>query len=451
MCNRCAHPRMGVARLWPKSHYTELHAESAGAQEWKREPRTRARQPSEKRPTPDAVTSESRGLRALFLCEGNAETHDSWSGVSRSVVRHLRAEGHTVRVCDADLYGMRRIGVALRTVAWPRRRWWVRHHLHASAFRARSEMCARAIRAAGPGFDVLLQVGATFSPPASCDLPLVLYCDSNAELSRLGAASGHSEGASLTVGELAEVRDREEQVYRRAAMIFTMSERLRRSFIEDFGIAPDKLVTVHCGPNVDALPPAVTEFRRPSPPTILFVGRDFDRKGGALLLEAFAEVRRRVPDARLRFVGGRPARRAAIPEGVECLGYLSRDDVEGSTAMREAYESASVFCIPTRFDPFGTSFVEAMLYGLPCVGPAVWAVPEIIAHEETGLLTPPGDPQALADALVRLLADPVAAARMGVAARARAESHFSWARIAATMSRTLQAVVGADAGLARGA
>lgn len=393
----------------------------------------------------------SRGLRTLFLCEGNAETHDSWSGVSRSVVRHLRAEGHTVRVCDADLYGARRIGVALRTVAWPRRRWWVRHHLHASAFRARSEMCARAIRAAGPGFEVLLQVGATFMPPASCELPLVLYCDSNAELSRLGAASGHSEGASLTVRELAEVRDREEQVYRRAETIFTMSDRLRQSFIEDFGISPDRLITVHCGPNVDALPPPVTAFRRPSPPTILFVGRDFDRKGGALLLEAFADVRRRVPEACLRFVGGRPSRRAVVPPGVEFLGFLSRDSAHGSSGMREAYESASVFCIPTRFDPFGTSFVEAMLYGLPCVGPAVWAVPEIIAHEETGLLTQPGDPGALADALVRLLSDPALAARMGVAARARAERHFSWARIAAKMSRALQDVVGAAPGLARGA
>lgn len=376
--------------------------------------------------------------RVLFVSEGDAETHDSWSGVSRSVVTHLRDADHEVRVADADLYGAARLRVALRTLALPRKRWWVRYHLHASAFRARSEAARRAAAGAGDGADVVLQVGATFAPPRD-DLPLALYCDSNVEMSRLGAATGQSEGAMLTAGELAAVRERELRIYRQAAVIFTMSERVRRSFIEDFGIPPERLITVHCGPNV-AVPAAPAGVTRAAEPTILFVGRDFARKGGPLLLESFALVRRRLPDARLRIVGGRPPGGGAAAPGVEYLGFLGRDSTAGGRAMDAAYRGASVFCIPTRFEPFGTSFVEAMMYGLPCVGPSMWAVPEIIEHGRTGLLVPPGDPEALAEALLQVLTAPELAARMGAAGRIRAEEHFSWTGVTRKMSRALDAV-----------
>lgn len=392
--------------------------------------------------TAPSEAPSSADLRILFVAEGDAETHDSWSGASRSVVSALRALGNTVRVGDADLYGIQRLAVALRTVAWPRKRWWVRYHLHGSAFRARSAACARVVDDLGGDGDVLLQVGATFAPPESCKLPLALYCDSNVELSRLGAATGHSEGSALTAQELASVREREARVYERASVIFTMSEQVRRSFIEDFGIAPDRLITVYCGPNIVVEESASRSGAQdPSTPTILFVGRDFDRKGGSVLVDAFSEVRRAIPGARLRIVTGTEAGSWATAPGVEYLGFLSRDTVAGRMAMDEAYRSATVFCLPTRFEPFGTSFVEAMMYGLPCVGPAVWAVPEIIQSEETGLLVPPEDPGALAEALKRLLADPALCALMGVAGRARAAQHFSWEGAAGKMSRALAGLV----------
>jgi glycosyltransferase involved in cell wall biosynthesis len=384
-------------------------------------------------------------VRIIFVAEGDAETHDSWSGASRSVVAALREHGNTVQVGDADLYGMKRIAIAVRTLAWPRKRWWVRYHLHGSAFRARSAACARVVDELGRDADVLLQVGATFAPPESSDLPLALYCDSNVELSRLGAATGHSEGSALTAKELASVREREARVYERASIIFTMSEQVRRSFIEDFGIAPDRLVTVYCGPNIVVADPTSGRGAQDrTTPTVLFVGRDFGRKGGSVLVDAFSEVRAAIPGARLRIVTGtEPGSWAAAP-GVEYLGFLSRDTVRGREAMDEAYRSATVFCLPTRFEPFGTSFVEAMMYGLPCVGPSVWAVPEIIRHEETGLLVPPEDPGALAEALKRLLDDPALSARMGAAGRARAAEHFSWAGAAGKMSRALAGLVRRD-------
>lgn len=293
--------------------------------------------------------------------------------------------------------------------------------------------------------DVILQVGATFSVPENEPTPVVLFCDSNIELARAAIDTGHSEAAVLSDEERDSIREREARVYRRAALIFTMSDWLRRSFIDDFGIPAERIVTVHCGPNI-AIPDLATtlESRASAPPTILFIGRDFQRKGGPQLLEAFAEVRRCVPDARLRMIGGGQTPGRASPPGVGFLGFLSRDTENGRRLMDEAYRGATVFCIPTRFEPFGTSFVEAMMYGLPCVGPSAWAVPEIIDDGRTGILVPPGDRDALADALVSMLEDRVRAAGMGAAARERAVEQFSWTRLAERMSRGLESAIAAQ-------
>jgi glycosyltransferase involved in cell wall biosynthesis len=379
-------------------------------------------------------------MRILLACEGDAETRDSWSGVSLSLVTHLRAAGHSVRCVDVDVRGATRALLALRTASRSRRRWWVRFHLGPRGFAARSRRFARTLAGLEGTYDVILQVGATFEAPEGTRAPIVLFCDSNIELSRSGIA-GFSEASVLSAGEIAEIRAREARVYARSALLFTMSEMLRRSFMSAFGIRGERLVTVHCGPNLDPDAVPARPDPRTGPPTVLFVGRDPVRKGADLLLSAFASVRARIPDARLLLVG--PPRNGTDQPGVEYTGYLDRDTAAGRAAMEAAYARAGVFCLPTRFDPFGTSFVEAMVHGIPCVGPDAWAVPEIIEHERTGLLVPPGDPRAIADALVRLLQDHGLRARLGAAARARAIERFAWPVLIERMERALGAVIGA--------
>ena len=108
--------------------------------------------------------------------------------------------------------------------------------------------------------------------------------------------------------------------------------------------------------------------------------------------------------------------------------------------MSEAYSSAQVFCLPTRFEPFGVVFLEAMHYELPCVGPRAWAVPEIIEDGVTGLVVAPEDPSALAAALLTLLADPLKSAAFGKAGKIRVHERFTWEhvvrRITAAMTRS---------------
>ncbi len=381
-------------------------------------------------------------MRILIVCEGDAQTHDSWSGVTHSVLTQLREAGHTVQTADVDLYGVARVLQLAQSATISRRRWSSLYHLGPGGFRARSQRFAAFIREHGCDADVILQIGATFAPPAGLDVHVALFCDSNIEMSRRGAA-GFSEASALNAAEIAEVRTREASVYRRASVIFTMSEMVRQSFISDFSLAPEKLVTIGCGPNFDATTIVTAVAPSAAAPTILFVGRDPIRKGADIMLSAFRIVREQIPDARLVMVG--PPQTTPVPEGVDVTGFLDRDTPTGRAAMDAAYTSAQVFCLPTRFDAFGTSFVEAMAYGLPCVGPQAWAVPEIIKHGYTGLMVPPEDPQALAAALVTILGDDALRLRMGRAARERMLSTFAWPVLIARMVDSLRQVVEAGA------
>jgi glycosyltransferase involved in cell wall biosynthesis len=299
----------------------------------------------------------------------------------------------------------------------------VRFRLGATTAALRSAAARRSIVRERGRVDAILQIGATFRPEGREAIPYYLYCDSNIRMAERGIATGFSQAAAITEGERQAVIARERDVYSGAAGIFTISDRLRHSFIEDFGIAPDRVHAVRAGPNFDPteIPGDRALVREP---TILFVGTQFKRKGGDVLLEAFRTVRRSIPAARLIIIG--PRELAIADEGVEMVGHLRQDDPAARQRLLDAYAGAAVYCLPTRYEPFGISYLEAMYFGVPCVGTDTGAVPEMIIDGESGYLVPVDDAAALADRLLALLTNPELAARMGAAGRRRAREVFTW-------------------------
>jgi len=380
-------------------------------------------------------------MRILFLTEGDAQSWDCWSGTSKSLVDQLRASGHTVEARDVDLYGADRVLGAALTFSPNRRRWGTRFHLGTPSFRLRSRNAALHFAAQRGAVDVILQIGATFGLERRGAIPYYLYCDSNIRMAEHGAKSGYSDAVSLSPRELDRVARRELSVYQNASGIFTLSERLRRSFIEDFGIPEHRVHAVHAGPNFDVTGLACERARDDAThtPTILFVGRQFHRKGGDVLVSAFRQVRERLPSARLLIAGPPAPPAGAQDSGIVFLGDLNKNDAAGWAALQNAYRSADVFCLPTRFEPFGIAFIEAMCFGLPCVGTAAWAVPEMVVDGETGFTIPVDDVQALTARLVQLLDNPTLARAMGRAGRQRVEQRFTWERVVDRMTQAMRA------------
>jgi glycosyltransferase involved in cell wall biosynthesis len=216
------------------------------------------------------------------------------------------------------------------------------------------------------------------------------------------------------------------------AAIVTVSEAQRRVYLRATGVAPT-LVETHLN-GID------TDWFRPDPPervtrraelglsadTPLFVTVAALRAGKGLnfLLEAAALVREREPVARFAIVGD-GVERTKLEVLAQARGLGGTVSFLGERSdVRTVLAAADVYVHPSLFEALPTSVLEAMAVGLPVVATAVGGVPEIVAHEQTGLLVPPARADDLAAAMLRLL-DPVPRIAMGSAGRAWVEVHTS--------------------------
>jgi starch synthase len=174
----------------------------------------------------------------------------------------------------------------------------------------------------------------------------------------------------------------------------------------------------------------------PGRPYVLFVGRVTRQKGLPVLLRAAAGLD---PAAQLVLCAGQAdtAELAAEVDGLVARLTETRTGVRmisGMLAKPEVIQllsHARVFACPSVYEPLGIVNLEAMACGTAVAASRVGGIPEVVADGETGLLVPPDDPSALADALNTLLADPGLAAAMGEAGRRRAVAEFGWPAIAA--------------------
>ena len=195
---------------------------------------------------------------------------------------------------------------------------------------------------------------------------------------------------------------------RRAAALQVWTNWARRSLRDDYGVPAERIHVLPPGLDTSFWTPAELEAPRPVPRT-LFVGGDFQRKGGDLLLDVYRQrFRGRIE---LHLV----TRRGIIAQepGVEVHRGLRPND--GS--LRRLYRRSDVLVIPTRADCFSMAGLEAMACGLPVITCPVGGVAELLTDGREGFFVPTDDERALGDALEALVSDPARRRRMGAAAR----------------------------------
>jgi glycogen synthase len=221
-----------------------------------------------------------------------------------------------------------------------------------------------------------------------------------------------------------------------ADRVIAVSTQSKGEILAQFDIPPERVAVIHNG-----IDPTVW---RPSPATatrrgygiegdyILFVGRASRQKGMVHLLEAMKYVDPGVRPVCCAGAADTPEIEqeiaAKVKETSQCLWIKTWLREE---QYIELYSHCTVFACPSVYEPFGIINLEAMACERPVVASAVGGIPEVVVPERTGLLVPPADPRALADALNRLLRDPALGRVMGLASRRRVEEHFSWTSIAA--------------------
>lgn len=229
-----------------------------------------------------------------------------------------------------------------------------------------------------------------------------------------------------TLYRLCGVADRLHALHR-ATLAYVFSDWARTANLR-WGADPEKLRVLYPG------------FADPGPrPTIdrdtftfLFVGRDFERKGGFELLEAMRVLSRDHPHVRLLLAGSDPSehnpvrswvsdsrrkRGLALAVDLERNGFLERRPWTHHALLADVWRAADAFVMPTHAEGFGFTRVEAMSYGLPVITSTAGPATELVASGHTGMLVEAGDGAGILDAMSSLVEDPQNAGRMGDAGR----------------------------------
>lgn len=215
--------------------------------------------------------------------------------------------------------------------------------------------------------------------------------------------------------------------FHRAKRLVTWSQWAKEGLVQGYQVAPQQVHIIPPGVNVSEWTHPGHREVQVDTLKILFVGGNFDRKGGSHLLEAFRALYQQSPFQ----VAGQPAKielhlvtRDPIPEqpGVTVYHHMQPN----SPALKQLYFDSHIFCLPTFGDCLPMVLSEAGASGLPLVSTRVAAIPEIVLEGENGFLTDPGDTQGLYTALQRLIVDPGLRQSMG-------------ARAAQTVSQTFDA------------
>ena len=287
---------------------------------------------------------------------------------------------------------------------------------------------------------------------AVLNVPFFVYYDSSwdALISANESADAYAALRLITPSTMARRRERQLAVYQRATGVIAMSHWFARSLVEQSGVSPEKVHVVHGGfsagrtlqkghPDSSSLNERARPLRERAAPRsrLLFVGRqyhafDFYRKGGDLVLAALALLRRDYnPQITLTIVGpekwplpGTP------PEGVRFLGALPPDEVAA------LYDRHDLFVMPSRLEPFGVVFVEALSHGLPCIARDAYAMPEIVTPGVSGALITSDDEHELAATIATALADDALYEACYARAPKIAE-YFSWERAAAEVAQVI--------------
>lgn len=297
-------------------------------------------------------------------------------------------------------------------------------------FARRSRHAEDALTANEGAFDLIFQLQTLFAPGLRAR-PFVIYTDTTF------ARVWDEWPAWAPIGQAGAERfmGLETAVANRAHTVFTMSEHARRSFIDEYGCAEGRVVNVG---TAMTLPAADLAQRAWAEPTALFVGQDFKRKGGEDLLAAWPMVRESVPAAKLMIVGPRIPR-FGLPDGVEWLGLVS-----DRARLASLYRSATLFTLPTYFDPMPWVIAEAMASALPCVVTGSCGIPELVQDGVTGRLVRAGDRAGLAAAIIELLSQPELSERMGRCGHATVTGSSRWQDLAGRMQPRLELAAGCD-------
>ena len=387
--------------------------------------------------------SRSTHTLAQGLAELGHEVHVVTAGDRHNVIFRDGAYIHEVNGADDNRYG------SYASQGYPNLAHWL-NHSHAVYERVRSLRVNHEIQIVdSPLWNLDGLVTAV-----AAEVPVAVRVVTS--MKQIAAVHGQESDENLLLADL------EGDLLDMASAIISNSRGTVRTLREIYGLELE--TTLHHVAPYGIVPAAEEDL--PSPvaksseeATVLFVGRLEGRKGILELFAAIPEVLQQAPQARFQIVGAdnshedgfRAERRMDYPgffkkkyrscaDRVDFLGFVDEE------RLNDLYKGCDVFVAPSRYESFGLIFLEAMNYARPVIGCRAGGPEDIIVDGETGLLVPPQDPSALADAIATLVSSPEQRREMGRAGRRRLLDRYSHTAMAEEFVTVYQKMLNASGG-----
>ncbi|PYP81042.1 MAG: hypothetical protein DMD35_03130 [Gemmatimonadetes bacterium] len=348
-----------------------------------------------------------------------------WSGVNYHMARALERAGATLVRVGPLAHPWTR---AMRL----RRRWYGlwRHEYLASLEPSALDAFGAQARAAIPG-DVDAVVAVTTMIAASLDglrAPVISWDDSSPaalldhspELERLAARSARD---AMTMGRRAA---------QNVQLAMYASEWAASSARTAFALPLDRVAVVPFGANLERLPSGddvrrAIAARSRTRCRMLWVGVDWERKRGDLVVEIAQRIEAHGIPVDLTVVGSRPTGDRELPEWVQVEGFLSKRTAAGAARLAELYARSHFIVMPSNAETYGLVYAEAAAFGVPSVATRTGGVPTVVVDGETGILD---DPDATAESyagrILALMKDRPRYEAMARAAATRSAAMLNW-------------------------
>jgi len=382
------------------------------------------------------------GVMGSGMIGSNPYEENAWSGSSRYFFRECDRRGFLHRAFGVEVENAYKVPLMVHNFSFNRDRWRQKFYLDTRYYDLLSNRIAELLSSEDLRWPVL-QIGGIYNlkPIIRSQMPVYSYHDGN--LAQAIRSPYFARG--IRKSHLQKALDYEKNVYGNLDMIFTMSEYLRDSFINDFQIEAGRVKAIGAGVNLDAIP--MVSRKDYEKKEIVFVGVDFNRKGGMDVLRAFKSAREIYPDARLNVIG---PKKLAIPSGyasgVVHHGFLSKKEPAQKQKFERIMNDSVLFVLPSLYEPFGIAALEAMLYQMPCILTNAWAFPEMVKPGVNGELVKPGDEKELAEKIISLLKYPEKLQEMGTAGRELVLSKYTWRHVVSNLIESIPISVTATKG-----
>lgn len=373
-------------------------------------------------------TSLALAVRVAFLSSSDPADVHHWSGLVHYIHRAIARQPGVEMLDVPRLLDWARPAVRARQV-WHRASGRRRHVREQDplTLAALGWQATRHVRVARP--DVVFAPGFHYVAGIRARVPVVTYTDAT-----FADLEGHYDAfSSLSDASVRHGAALSRDAAQRFAMLCFAAPHAARSAVETYGADPARVRVIPFGANLDA-PPSAGEAeaalaarerarREGAPVRLLFLGVDWERKGGPLAVEVVAGLRAAGVDAVLDVAGCDPP--ADAPPWVNRFGFVSKATPEGQARLKALLAAAQFLLLPTLAEAFGVVFCEASAHAVPSLTRRVGGVP--VWDGENGYALPPdaGAAPYVAHAL-RLLRDDAAYDALARASRAVYDDRLNW-------------------------